>query len=87
MNSSKITIEELLYQSGLRISNSLSDSKILDAVSPMGYPVEKLNEGAALLAEAVTKVETQKREYGEVDEARTVSGMNARPLIVCTWTW
>lgn len=69
MNSSKITIEELLYQSGLRINNSLGDSKILDAVSPMGYPEEKLNEGAALLAEAVTKVETQKREYGEVDEA------------------
>lgn len=70
MNSSKMTIEELLYQAGLRINNSLSDAKILDAVSPMGYPEEKLNEGATLLAEAETKVETQKREYGEVDEAQ-----------------
>ncbi|SHE85010.1 hypothetical protein SAMN05444274_102565 [Mariniphaga anaerophila] len=71
MNASKMSIEEILYASGLRINNSLSDRKILDAVSPMGYPEAKLNEGAALLEETVTLVETQKKEYGEVDEAQS----------------
>ncbi|HKI89690.1 MAG TPA: hypothetical protein VKA38_11735 [Draconibacterium sp.] len=70
MNISKMTIEEILYEAGLRINNSLNDSKILDAVTPMGYPEVKLNEGAALLDEATTLVESQKKEYGEVDEAQ-----------------
>jgi hypothetical protein len=70
MNFSKMTIDEILYESGLRINNSLSDSKILDAVSQMGYSESKLNEGAALLNEAKTIVENQRKEYGEVDEAQ-----------------
>ena len=65
-----MTIEEILYQSGFRINNSLGDAKILDAVSPMGYPESKLNEGKALLAEATTLAETQKKEYGELDAAQ-----------------
>ncbi|WP_346860050.1 hypothetical protein [uncultured Draconibacterium sp.] len=71
MNTSDLTIEEILFQSGLRINNSLSDPKILNAVSPLGYTETKLNEGASLLADATTLVETQKREYGEVDAAQT----------------
>ncbi len=67
-----MSIEELLFESGLRINNSLSDAKILNAVTPMGYPETKLNEGAALLDEATTLVETQKREYGELDAAQAV---------------
>jgi hypothetical protein len=63
-------IEEILYEAGLCINNSLSDAKIMNAVSPMGYTETKLNEGAALLQEATVLVETQKKEYGEVDEAR-----------------
>jgi hypothetical protein len=70
MNSSDMTIDEILYQSGFRINNSLGDAKILDAVSPMGYPEVKLNEGKALLAEATTLAETQKKEYGELDAAQ-----------------
>lgn len=72
MNTSNMTIEQMLYEAGLRINNSLGDNKILDAVTPMGYPQEKLNEGLALLNEATTLVETQVREYGEMDEAQAV---------------
>ncbi len=71
MNPSKMTIEELLYQSGLRIKNSLSDPQILDAVSPMGYPDRKLSEGADLLNETTALVESWKKEYGESDEAQS----------------
>jgi hypothetical protein len=70
MNTSNLSIEQILFQSGLRINNSLSDPKVLNAVSPMGYTETKLNEGASLLADASTLVETQKREYGEVDAAQ-----------------
>ena len=70
MNTSDMTIEELLFQSGLRINNSLSDPAILNAVSLIGYTQEKLTEGQNLLTEATTLVETQKREYGEVDAAQ-----------------
>ncbi|WP_319503078.1 hypothetical protein [uncultured Draconibacterium sp.] len=72
MNTSNMTIEQMLYEAGLRINNSLGDNKILDAVTPMGYPQEKLNEGLALLNESTTLVETQVREYGEMDEAQAV---------------
>ena len=72
MNTSELTIEQLLYEAGLRINNSLSDAKVLGAVSEMGYPETKLNEGAALLEETTALVETQKKEYGEVDEAQSV---------------
>lgn len=70
MNASEMTIEQILYESGLRINNSLGDSKVLNAVSLMGYPEVKLNEGAGLLVEATTLVETQGKEYGELDEAQ-----------------
>ncbi|QGY47392.1 hypothetical protein GM418_28115 [Maribellus comscasis] len=70
MNASKMSVDEILYQSGLRINNSLNDTEIRDAVSSMGYPETKLEEGAALLSEANTLVENQKKEYGEVDEAQ-----------------
>lgn len=70
MNVSKLSTNEILFQSGLRINNTLSDPTILSAVSPFGYTAEKMNEGAALLAEATTLTESQKREYGEVDEAQ-----------------
>jgi hypothetical protein len=36
----------------------------------MGYSESKLNEGAALLNDAKTIVENQRKEYGEVDEAQ-----------------
>ncbi len=72
MNTSNMTIEQILYESGLRINNSLGDNKILDAVTPMGYPLEKLNEGATILDAATTLVETQQKEYGEQDEAQSV---------------
>ncbi len=72
MNTSELTIEQLLYEAGVRINNSLSDAKVLNAVSAMGYTETKLNEGAALLAETTALVETQKKEYGEVDEAQSV---------------
>lgn len=71
MNTSDLTIEEIIYESGLRINNSLSDAKVLNAVTPFGYTETKLNEGATLLNEATTLVETQKREYGELDAAQT----------------
>lgn len=71
MNASKMNADEILFQSGLRINNSLSDSKVLNAVSPFGYTETKLTEGATLLASATTLVETQKREYGEVDAAQS----------------
>ncbi|SFF48452.1 hypothetical protein [Sunxiuqinia elliptica] len=70
MNFSKLSIDEILFQSSIRINNSLGDSKILNAVSPMGYPEAKLNEGKALLTEASTLVENQKKEYGELDAAQ-----------------
>lgn len=70
MNASKMNAEEIIYESGLRINNSLSDWKVLNAVSPFGYTEEKLTGGANLLADATTLVETQKREYGEVDAAQ-----------------
>ena len=70
MNMSDLTIEEIIYESGLRINNSLSDTKVLNAVAPLGYTEAKLNEGASLLNEATTLVETQKSEYGEVDAAQ-----------------
>ncbi len=69
---SDMTIEEILFQSGLRINNSLGDQKILNAVTPLGYGPEKLTEGQSLLNEATVLVETQKREYGEVDAAQQV---------------
>jgi hypothetical protein len=72
MNMSDMTIEEILFQSGLRINNSLGDQKILNAVTPLGYGPEKLTEGQSLLNEATVLVETQKREYGEVDAAQQV---------------
>jgi hypothetical protein len=72
MNTSDMTIEEILFQSGLRINNSLGDQKILNAVTPLGYGPEKLTEGQSLLNEATVLVETQKREYGEVDAAQQV---------------
>lgn len=70
MNFARATNEEILFQAGLRINNSLSDAKVMNAVSPMGYTETKLNEGRALLNEATTLYETQKKEYGEVDEAQ-----------------
>lgn len=70
MNTSDMSIDTILYESGMRINNSLSDAKILDAVSPMGYPETKLNEGAALLDKASTLDEDQKRAYGELDAAQ-----------------
>lgn len=70
MNASKMNADEILFQSGLRINNSQSDPKVLNAVSPMGYTETKLNTGATLLNEATVLVETQKREYGEVDAAQ-----------------
>lgn len=72
MNASDMTIDEILFQSGLRINNSLGDQKILNAVTPLGYGPEKLTEGQSLLNEATVLVETQKREYGEVDAAQQV---------------
>jgi hypothetical protein len=71
MNASKMNVDEILFQTGVLINNSLSDPKILNAVSPFGYTETKLNEAATLLADATTLVETQKREYGEVDAAQT----------------
>lgn len=70
MNTSDLTIEEIIYESGLRINNSLSDAKVLNAVAPFGYTETKLNEGASLLNAATELVEAQKREYGEVDAAQ-----------------
>lgn len=70
MNYSKMSYEEILFQTGLFINNSLSDTKVKNAVAPMGYPEEKLNEGEALHSEATTLYETQKKEYGEVDAAQ-----------------
>ncbi|WP_347838042.1 hypothetical protein [uncultured Draconibacterium sp.] len=70
MNTSKMNAEEILFQSGLRINNSKSDPKVLNAVSPFGYTAEKFNEGTTLLADATTLYETQKQEYGEVDAAQ-----------------
>ena len=70
MNSSKLNADEIMFQSGLRINNSMNDAQVLDAVSAFGYTTEKLTEGAKLLAEATVLVETQKKEYGEVDAAQ-----------------
>lgn len=70
MNSSKMSLEEILFQSDLRINNSLSDAKILNAVTPLGYNEAKLNDGAALCTEASTLYFNQKKEYGEVDGAQ-----------------
>lgn len=70
MNSSDMSIEKILYESGLRINNSLSDAKILKAVSGMGYTKQKLNEGAKLLAQATTLYEGQQHEYGELGAAQ-----------------
>lgn len=72
MNFARATIEEILFQSRVRINNSLSDSKVLNAVSVMGYSETKLNEGLAILGEANTLYEDQKKEYGEQDEAQDV---------------
>ena len=72
MNASQMNVDEILFQSGLRINNSLGDQKILNAVTPLGYGPEKLTEGQSLLNEATVLVETQKREYGEVDAAQQV---------------
>jgi hypothetical protein len=71
MNTSDLTIEQILYQSKLRINNSLNDAAILGAVSPFGYTDVKLNEGADLLSVATNLDETQKREYGEVEAAQS----------------
>lgn len=70
MNTSDLTIEEMIYESGVRINNSLADTKVLNAVTPFGYDETKLTEGQNLLNEATTLVEAQKREYGEVDAAQ-----------------
>ena len=70
MNTSDMSIEKILHESRLRINNSLSDAKILNAVSAMGYPETELNKGATLLGEATTFVDDQKREYGELDAAQ-----------------
>lgn len=70
MNTSDMSIDQILYESGMRINNSLSDAKILNAVSLMGYPETKLNEGVTLLGDATTLFEEQKREYGELDAAQ-----------------
>nr|WP_321357374.1 hypothetical protein [uncultured Draconibacterium sp.] len=78
MNTSDLTIEEIIYESGLRINNSLSDAKVLNAVSPLGYTEAKLNEGATLINAANDLVETQKREYGEVDAAQEAYEMQRK---------
>lgn len=70
MNTSKMTNEQILYEAELRINNSLGDSKVLKAVSAMGYTEVELNKGAGLLFDATTLFETQKKEYGEMDAAQ-----------------
>ena len=70
MNFYNQTKEEYLYQAGLRINNSLSDTKVKEAVVVYGYTEEKLNEGATLLKSAEDMYEQQKKEYGDVDAAQ-----------------
>lgn len=70
MNTSDMNVDEILFQSGLRINNSLSDPKVLNAVSLMGYTETKLQVGATLLCDATSLTESQKLEYGEVDAAQ-----------------
>lgn len=69
MNAKRMTKDELLYQCNLRITNSLNDAAIAAAVANFGYPAEKLNEGKALLDEAVALSEAFTREHKEVDAA------------------
>ncbi|MFB6319628.1 hypothetical protein [Saccharicrinis sp. FJH54] len=52
MNGSKKSKTDILYQSGLRINNSLSDADIKQRVADYGYTVAVLNQGKALLDEA-----------------------------------
>lgn len=69
MNAKRLSKDELLYQCNLRITNSLNDSEVAAAVANFGYASEKLNEGNALLDEAVTLSENFTREHNEVDVA------------------
>ncbi|MBK3515733.1 hypothetical protein [Carboxylicivirga marina] len=69
MNRSKLTIAEFLFQCGLRINNSLNDSKVQEAVSVFGYTAERLEAGRNILDASNALNETFVKEYGELDAA------------------
>ena len=66
---SKMTVAEFLYQSGLRINNSMNDEAVLSAVSQFGYTPEKLETGKILLDESVASCEKFDKEHGDVSKA------------------
>ena len=70
MNFSRLSKEDVLYQAGLRINNSLGDEEVKNAVAGYGYSEEKLNEGLNLLNKAGMLYEAQIKEYGDVDGAQ-----------------
>ncbi len=70
MNYSRLKKEEILFQAGLRINNSLNDDAVKNAVALVGYTEEELNNGATLLNKAGVLYDLQLKEYGDVDAAQ-----------------
>ncbi len=69
MNMSKLTVAEFLYQSRLRIRNSIEDSSIQSAVAQLGYTPERLETGEILLTESEQLCKVFEKEHGEVAQA------------------
>lgn len=61
----RLTIAEQLLAAQVAIDGTLADAEIVTAVSPFGYPLERLQAAKALYEEVRTLVNVQKREYGE----------------------
>ena len=76
-------ISERLLDAELAINNSMNYPEILDAVTPFGYDLIRLQAAYDLYKEALELVEMQKKEYGEQYEATAVVQRKwdtARPL-------
>lgn len=65
MTNQKVSIAEQLLAAQVAIDGSMADEEILTAVSPYGYPLERFEAAKTLYEETRTRVNRQKREYGE----------------------
>ena len=81
--ASQKPISERLLDAELAINNSMNYPEILDAVTPFGYDLIRLQAAHDLYEETLKLVELQKKEYGEQYEATAVVQRKwdaARPL-------
>lgn len=71
MSNKSRKLSDVIQQQRLLINNSLSDSIIAERMAQYGYTAEVLQQGKAILTEAETLYQQQKKEYGEYYEAKS----------------